>query len=619
MTDHIREKPARGAEVEVTEPSHLEARHVPMVEIPLDLDDPHRAALEDNPERAEKLTWTTLLAVISLSFSYVCPISCGFVLITGILVPVGTDLGDVDNISWIVGGWSIASSVSFSIAGSLSDIFGRRYTIVSGEVLAIIGSIVACTAHSTLTLVAGSTVIGFGCGIIFVSYAGIQELAPNKWRGLLGLTECAMTIPWAAAGTLIATTLNANTRQGWRWCYYIGIIFGVLSMIGTLTFYWPPPRPQYDFEKTRWQEIKEIDYIGFLLYTGGLTIFLIGLTWAGTENHPWKSASTIAPMIVGIMTLLACFVYDFTLAKQPFFPLHLFRQVREFTVLLVVVFVAGAVFYSFAGLLPQGSLYMFTNDPIQIGVIALPNGIAQVIFGGLATIAMGHVGHLKLQVIVMLTIQTVFVAAYSGVVPGNRMGWTAFQFFGQGPFAQITLLCYVIAGLNVPLRHLGLASGLIGTFRSGGGSVGNAVFNTILNGVKNEQIPKRIAEVAIAHNMNADALAALIPATIQNAVGVPGAFATVPGITPAIEAAAAQAFKDAYAFAFRRVFWASIPFGILAIGAALMIKDPSQYLTNHTAIHMTKDYSKNPQHAEGHHQHQEAVQEKPTSSGDSSS
>ena len=38
--------------------------------VPLDLDDPHRAALEDNPEHAEKLTWTTLLAIIvSLSCS----------------------------------------------------------------------------------------------------------------------------------------------------------------------------------------------------------------------------------------------------------------------------------------------------------------------------------------------------------------------------------------------------------------------------------------------------------------------------------------------------------------------------------------------------------------------
>lgn len=63
MADHNSEKP-HGSEVEVTDPSHLESRHVPVVEIPLDLDDPHRAALEDNPEKAETLTWTTLLAVL---------------------------------------------------------------------------------------------------------------------------------------------------------------------------------------------------------------------------------------------------------------------------------------------------------------------------------------------------------------------------------------------------------------------------------------------------------------------------------------------------------------------------------------------------------------------------
>jgi hypothetical protein len=147
-------------------------------------------------------------------------------------------------------------------------------------------------------------------------------------------------------------------------------------MIGTLTFYWPPPRPQYDFEKSRWQEIKEIDYIGFLLYTGGLTIFLIGLTWAGTENHPWKSASTIAPMIVGIMTLLACFVYDFTLAKQPFFPLHLFRQVREFTVLLVVVFVAGKLAPTFSYLTWRALQLRLTKMLFRCRVLLLRRPLA---------------------------------------------------------------------------------------------------------------------------------------------------------------------------------------------------------------------------------------------------
>jgi len=268
-----------------------------------------------------------------------------------------------------------------------------------------------------------------------------------------------------------------------------------------------------------------------------------------------------------------------------------------------VVFVAGMVFYCFAGLLPQGSLYMYTSDPIQIGIIALPNGVAQFLCGGLATLFMGKVGHLKLQVIVLLVFQTVFTAAFAGVIPTNRAAWSAFQFFSMGPFAWITLLSYVIAGLNVPLRHLGIASGLIGTFRSAGGSVGNAVFNTILNGVVKGQIPKRIAEVAVANGMSADQLAALIPATIENAVGIPGAFAAVPGITPAIEQAAAHAYKQAYAYAFKQVFYSSIPFGVIAIICACFIKDSSKYLTNHTAVHMVREgaMGKNPGRVKEHH------------------
>ena len=140
----------------------------------------------------------------------------------------------------------------------------------------------------------------------------------------------------------------------------------------------------------------------------------------------------------------------------------------------VLTEMAGMVFYSFAGHLPQGSLYMYTSDPIQIGIIALPNGVAQFLCGGIMTLIMGKVGHLKIKIIVLLVIQTVFTAAFAGVIPTNRAAWSAFQFFSMGPFAWITLLSYVVAGLNVPLRHLDIAAGSIGTFRSGGGSVGNA-------------------------------------------------------------------------------------------------------------------------------------------------
>lgn len=38
------------------------------------------------------------------------------------------------------------------------------------------------TANKVTTVAAGSTIIGFGAGVIFVSYPGIIELLPNKYR-----------------------------------------------------------------------------------------------------------------------------------------------------------------------------------------------------------------------------------------------------------------------------------------------------------------------------------------------------------------------------------------------------------------------------------------------------
>jgi MFS family permease len=69
-----------------------------------------------------------------------------------------------------------------SLGGSLSDIFGRRYVILAGQVFNIIGAIVACTAQSTENVIAGSAIVGFGTGFIFVAYAGIPEILPNKYR-----------------------------------------------------------------------------------------------------------------------------------------------------------------------------------------------------------------------------------------------------------------------------------------------------------------------------------------------------------------------------------------------------------------------------------------------------
>jgi MFS family permease len=164
MRDTPNHKEAVEAEIEIAHREHLV--------LPLGYEDPHKAALEDNPEHAEKLTLSVILSALFLGTSFTGPIIFGFILITPILVQLSEKIGGEDIDFWIPSGWGAAAAVGFSVAGRLSDIFGRRYVILTGQVMTIIGGAVACSAKSMNQLIAGEVILGASIGTISVAYAG---------------------------------------------------------------------------------------------------------------------------------------------------------------------------------------------------------------------------------------------------------------------------------------------------------------------------------------------------------------------------------------------------------------------------------------------------------------
>lgn len=141
----------------------------------LSYDDPHKAALEDNPEKAENLTLPVALSAVFLGTSFTGPIIFGFILVTPILVQLSEKIGGSTIDFWIPSGWGAAAGVGFTIAGRLSDIFGRRYVILFGQLLTVLGGIIAATAHSMNQLIAGEVILGLSIGTVSVAYAGEFE------------------------------------------------------------------------------------------------------------------------------------------------------------------------------------------------------------------------------------------------------------------------------------------------------------------------------------------------------------------------------------------------------------------------------------------------------------
>ncbi|KAK4902445.1 hypothetical protein LTR49_027041, partial [Elasticomyces elasticus] len=89
----------------------------------------------------------------------------------------------------------------------------------------------------------------------------------------------------------------------WRWAFYIGILANGLALVLIVLFYWPPGFLNLHPEgKSRLQQFKELDFAGLLLFSGGLTSFLLGLSF-GNNPYPWKSAHVLAPLLIGVGAL----------------------------------------------------------------------------------------------------------------------------------------------------------------------------------------------------------------------------------------------------------------------------------------------------------------------------
>lgn len=383
-------------------------------------------------------------------------------------------------------------------------------------------------------------------------------------------------------------TLHAS----WRYIYYVGIIYAGVTLVGTAVFYYPPQGSE-DMVGKSWQEVvRNFDYIGSALFVISLPVFILAFSWADSPGHAWGSASVVTPLVLGTLTLVAAFVYEIIWAdpEYAFMPRRLMLNFREFTSTCIAGFVSGMVYYAGVQLLPQANLYVFGLDPTTLGLWLLPNGFGQ--FAG-STIVPGlllrYTKAPKFWICTAVFLQTLFAGLYAYGLPNHPAAWQTFQFFGQGCFDWIITCGVVNISLHVRQSDLGLALGLFGAARNLGGSIGTAVFLTILNGSVSGRLATNIPAAAASAGYGAHDTANLIAAVRGAAIGIPDSFQGLqPPISDAAAAAAIQAFRTSYAAAYKIVFYSTIPFGVLSFVACLFIRDAGKYMTNHVSVHLQR-------------------------------
>jgi len=109
---------------------------------------------------------------------------------------------------------------------------------------------------------------------------------------------------------------------------------------------------------------------GIFLWTAGLTLFLMGVSWGGTI-YPWKSAAVISSIVIGAFLLIVLFVYE-SLAQleYPAIPVKFFAN-RGFMALVCCATVASMFYYSAVLLWPQQVQALYTKNVTYAGWLSV--------------------------------------------------------------------------------------------------------------------------------------------------------------------------------------------------------------------------------------------------------
>lgn len=507
----------------------------------------------------------------------------GFALAAPLLGVINADIGPSNNITWVSLTYTLTLAVGLLLVGRLTDVFGRRWFFIGGQLLALVGCVVSATAKSVNVLIGGMTIIGIAASTQLSFSFIIGELIPMKWRFLGNAYLYMYAIPFSGLAPIIAQSFVTHTVAGWRWCFYVMIILNGLSLASYLVFYHPPTFNMLNGRRSRAAMVTRFDYVGTVLFTGGLVVFLLGLSWGG-NLYPWSSPAVIATIVVGAVTLVAFGLYEtYMPIPEPLVPMHIFRN-KGWTASTMLLSIGASVYYAFSIVWPQMASTVYGASGMRLGWMSciVPGAITlgQIIGGVLAK----WIGHTKYQTMFVITTGGALLAAVAAATPDNinlTIGLLICGCFFIGWNESVTL---VFAGMCLTdQKEIGMAVGLAGSVRSAVSTLATTIYTVVLSNRLSSTISNIAVPAILAAGLPPSSLDALLASLAAGGDGI-GIVDVVPGATQAIVNIARQAYKDAALAAFKTVFLTSIAFTGIGMVVSFWAPNVQTLMTDQVAV-----------------------------------
>jgi MFS transporter, DHA2 family, multidrug resistance protein len=375
----------------------------------------------------------------------------------------------IDKIEWVITAYMLSMAVMLPTSGWLADKFGYKRLYFMGLFLFTLGSLFCGMSNDENTLIISRIIQGLGAGTIQpLGMAIITREFPPKQRGMaLGFWAIAAAAS-VSFGPMIGGYLVDNFS--WQLIFDVNIPIGIAALIFTIII-------QKEYKNPRTGKFDLIGFISVILFVP-LLLFALSEGTAVTNSEGWSAPYILICFAISALAFALFITWELSI-ENPLIDLRLLSN-YNFGMSNIVLIVFSMGMFGSTFLLPLYLQNSMGYTALQAGSVFLPVGIIQ---GFMSPVA-GKISDKfspKTPIIMGVVILAIsfYLNSKLSYLSEHHFIMTSLYLRGFALGIIFTPLS-ALSLLTIPREKMAQASGITNTIRQLGGSLGVAIFSTLL-------------------------------------------------------------------------------------------------------------------------------------------
>jgi EmrB/QacA subfamily drug resistance transporter len=370
-----------------------------------------------------------------------------------------------DRAQLIVSAYLMATAITTPCAAFLAGRFGIKRVYIFSQAGFLLGSVLCGISWDANSLIFFRVIQGLAGGLLSpLSMTFLFLTVPPEDRGTAMAVFGIPMMLAPAIGPLVGGYLV--DYWSWRMVFYINVPVVLVAI--ALGYAWIEETPL---------SMTSFDYKGFFLAAVGFSAILYAFSYAPTWH--WNDWRIITLVCVGSVCVLAWVIVELR-EKNPLLDLRMFKN-GGYSLGIGLTFVTTIGLFSLVFLLPLFLQTLRGLRAFDSGLMTLPQAVGAMVTMPLAGRIYDRIGPRVPAVagLLLTGLCSLWLQVLDVTTPDDTLRWILF-FRGMGMgLSMMPIMTYALS--SVPQRMTAQASSLLNVCRTLFGSLGIAVFATLLD------------------------------------------------------------------------------------------------------------------------------------------